>query len=373
MTQIIQNFEKANPSIHVNAQYIQPGPGYTQALLTQIQGGNAPDVFYTTGGSASNGSASVLPLAKAGKLLDLSSQPWASAVPTAAHNLFYSGSGLYGLPLYESPLSVIYNATEFKKLGLTAPSTFSGLLALCTKIHSDGKTGIALPGQTAAQVPIEIAANTVYANTPTWNTQRTAGQTTFAGTAGWQEALQHYVAMDKQGCFQAGAAGSSVPQAFQLVAGGQALMFVGPVDAIGVLSGLAKGSTFAAFPLPGDSPASTRAMVTYSDALAVSATSANKAGATKFIDFVASPAQAALLAKLSGAISISQASSGDLPSNLSAFVPFYKANKVTPYAPDEWISEGVLNAFDPVTTGLLTGQQTVSGGLKSIDQAWTTQ
>ena len=371
MTAVIKAFEKASPSIHVNAQFVPPGNTYVQALTTQVQGGNAPDVFYTDGGPSSNGPVSLVPLAKAGKLVNLSSESWAGDVPQPAHDLFWVNGNLYGLPLFESPLAVEYNQTEFQKLGLTVPTTWAQMLGLCTKIKADGKVPIGEPGQAAVILPLEIAANTVYANNPNWNAQRAAGQTTFAGTAGWEQALQDVVQMNKLGCFQPGAAGTSVPAAFQLVGSGQALMFVGPVDALGAIAPLAHGSTFAAFPLPGATPASTRAMITYSDALAVSSSSSNKAAAIKFVNFVASAEEASLLAKMTGTVSLSEAQSGSLPAPLSAFAPFYKANRVVSYAPDGWTSGGPLNiALLPGTAGLLTGQQTPASVLKTMDQQW---
>jgi raffinose/stachyose/melibiose transport system substrate-binding protein len=368
---IIKDFEQAYPKIHVNAQYVAPGNTYVQALTTQVQGGNTPDVFYTNAGPSSNGTVSLVPLAKAGKLANLAGEPWSGQVPQAAHDLYWVNGGLYGLPLFESPLAVEYNATEFHKLGLTPPTTWAQMLQLCTKIKAAGKIPIGEPGQAAVILPLEIAASSVYANDAHWDAQRAAGQVTFAGSAGWQEALQRVQQMNKLGCFQPGAAGTSVPAAFQMVGSGQALMFVGPVDAIGAF-GPNAASTFAAFPIPGNTPASTYAMITYSDALAVSSTSSNKAAAIKFVNFVASAAEASKLAKLNVAISLSQAQSLSLPAALSSFTPFYKANKVVSYAPDAWPNGGVLlSGLLPGTTGLLTGQQTPATVLKTMDQQWS--
>lgn len=372
ITKIIAKFEKANPKIKVKASFVSPGNPYIQALTTQIQGGNAPDVFYSSGGASSNGAASVLPLAKAGKLVDLSRQSWAGKVPSAARNLYYVNNKLYALPLYESPLAVEYNVTEFKKLGLSVPTTYSQFLGLCSKIKAAGKIPIGEPGQAASELPMELAASTVYSKDPNWNTQRASGSTTFAGTAGWQQAMADVVQMNKAGCFQPGAAGASVPTAFQLVGSGKALMFVGPVDALGAIQPLAKGAKFAAFPLPGTTAAQTTAMITYSDAIAISAQSKNQAADLKFVDYVASPAASALLASMSGTISLTQAARIKLPSQLSAFAPEYKAHRVTTYAPDAWPSGAPLtNALLPDGSGLFTGQQTPSSVLKAMDQEWS--
>jgi raffinose/stachyose/melibiose transport system substrate-binding protein len=369
---IIKNFEAANPGVKVNAQFLPPGNPFLQGLTTQVQGGNAPDVFYTNGGSSSNGPVSVLPLAKAGKIADLSGSSWAGDVPSAARNLFYSGGKLFALPLFEAPLAVEYNATEFKKLGLKPPTTYAEMLQLCGKIKAAGKVPLSVPGQAAVILPLELAANTVYASAPNWDAQRSANKTTFAGTKGWQTAMQRVVDMNKAGCFQPGAAGATVPAAVGDVSSGKALMFAGPVDALGFIEGGAKGKfQFAAFPFPGDTPNSTMAMVSYSPSLVVSNASKNQATAKKFIDFAASPAQSAAAAKAGGTISLQQAKNGNLPAALSSFAPLFKANKTVGYAPDAWASGGPLNtAMIPGMSALLTGQKTPTQVLQSMDQQW---
>lgn len=371
MTAAIKQFEKENPRVHVNAQFVAPGQTYIQALTTQIQGGNAPDVFYTDAGQSSNGSASLLPLAKAGKLLNLAGQTWSGEVPKQAHKLYWIGKKLYGLPLYESPLAIEYNVGEFQKLGLTVPRTFNQFIGLCTKIKAAGLVPLPIPGQAGLLLPLESAASTVYSGDPNWNAQRAAGKVTFAGTKGWQDALQQVVQMNQAGCFQPGAAGTSIAAAFQMVASGQGLMFGGPVDALGAIEGAAHGAKFAAFPLPGYTATSTRAMVTYSDTLVVSKKTQNKAAAVAFVNFIASPAEAKALAKATGTISLVQAESGKLPSALQAFAPFYKANKLVSYAPDGWPTGTPLYAgLYGAGAGILTGQQTPAGILTIMDQNW---
>ena len=66
---IFDRFQQLNPSIKIDATYLPIGTTYANTLRTQLQGGNAPDVFYVTAGSG--GLQSVLPLAKAGYVADL--------------------------------------------------------------------------------------------------------------------------------------------------------------------------------------------------------------------------------------------------------------------------------------------------------------
>ena len=73
-----------NPDIKVDATYLPIGTTYANTLRTQLQSGNAPDVFYVTAGSG--GLQSVLPLAKAGYVADLAKRPWVKTLPLAPAN-----------------------------------------------------------------------------------------------------------------------------------------------------------------------------------------------------------------------------------------------------------------------------------------------
>src|SRR5689334_20825072 len=53
MTSLIKNFNNDYPSNKIMPQYLANGNTYNQALLTQLQAGNPPDVFYAPGGNAS--------------------------------------------------------------------------------------------------------------------------------------------------------------------------------------------------------------------------------------------------------------------------------------------------------------------------------
>jgi raffinose/stachyose/melibiose transport system substrate-binding protein len=315
----------------------------------------------------------VLPLAKAGKLQAFpSNASWAPDIPTAAKDLFYSDNKLYALPLFLAPLAVEYNVTEFNKLGLKPPTTYQELLSMCGTIQKAGKVPMAVPGQAAVILPLEFAANLLYSKEPDWNTKRDAGKVTFAGTPEWKESLQRMADMSKAGCFQKGAAGAAVPAAVGLVSSGKALMFPAPIDALGFIrAGAKNGDQFAAFPLPGDTPDQTTAMVSYSPSLVVSAASKNKNAATKFVEFAATPEQADVAAKASGVISLQAAKSGKLPDAVSSFTDLLKNNKVTGYAPDAWTSGGPFNtAMIGGASGLLTGQKTPEQVLQAMDQQW---
>ena len=106
---ILDRFQQLNPDIKVDATYLPIGTTYANTLRTQLQGGNGPDVFYVTAGSG--GLQSVLPLAKAGYVADLSKRPWVEDDPARARErpLFWRQGRLTALPFDVVPVGVMYH------------------------------------------------------------------------------------------------------------------------------------------------------------------------------------------------------------------------------------------------------------------------
>ena len=120
---VIDRFMQLNPDIKVEATYLPIGTTYANTLRTQLQSGNGPDVFYVTGGNG--GFTSVLPLAKAGYVADLSKQPWVKTFPLAPANrpLYWRRGVLTALPFDVVPVGVMYNTEVMAGLGLEPPKT----------------------------------------------------------------------------------------------------------------------------------------------------------------------------------------------------------------------------------------------------------
>ncbi len=367
MAPFVKSFEKAYPNITVHVQYT-PVDTYNQALYTQLQAGNAPDVFYTNGGTGQN--LSVIPLGKAGYLANLADRSWAHKVPSAAHDLYWVGNKLYGLPMGMSIVGVVYNVSLFHQLGFQVPQTFSQLVALCPKIKAEGKIPMALAGQLPDLYGEAPAASTVYASDPSWNQQRQAGKTTFASTKGWQEALDEFTALNAAGCFQPGAAAGTIAQAFNLLASNQAVMFLAPSAAIGAIEGINPQFQAAMFPVPGPSAASTRAVVEYNDSFSVNAHSSHLDAAMKLLDFLSQDDQQQRYAEEQAEVSLPDAAVGKVPATYSAFGPYLKANKVVTLPTLIWPNAAVGTALTKGLQGLMTGQDTVSTVLRNMDSAW---
>lgn len=365
---VAKNFEAAYPTLKIEFQGVPSGATYGQTLLTQLQAGTAPDVFYTNGGSGSP--EAILPLAAAGRLADLSGRAWAGDVPSIAEGLYWSGDQLYGLPLYLNPLGVVYNVDEFARLSLTPPTTFDALLAMCGTIKDAGKVPIAIPGQFPRLLGQILSASNVYAGDPTWDAKRSADQVTFAGTQGWASTIQDFVAMNDAGCFQPGVQSVGVPQSFSLIGSGQALMYAGPASGMGGILAVDPTLNLAMFPMPGHTASSTRVMAGYFDALAVNATSSMLPDAQRLLDFFAQPDQQAVFAEAAGGISIAEAAAGTLPTRFQLLASLFASQAVVGRAQDAWPGAQVVGALDDALVGSITGQLTVEEGLARLDAAW---
>jgi len=119
MDEVIKEFEAAHPNINIEAEYAPAGPTYGQTLVTQIQGGNAPDIFFGNGGTGAT--ESLIPLAKSGKLLDLSDQAWVANIPDEAKSLYQVDGKTYGLLMDEAPHGILFKPSTFTSLGLEPP------------------------------------------------------------------------------------------------------------------------------------------------------------------------------------------------------------------------------------------------------------
>ena len=168
------------------------------------------------------------PSGKAGNLGDLSQRAWAKDVPAAAHDMYFDGAKLYGLPMGLSLVGVVYNTALFQQLGCKCRppsatwSTCAARSRPLARSHGARRPGAGL----YAQAP---AANTVYATNPNWNEDRAAGKVTFAGTPGWQAALQEFTDLNNAGCFQQGASADTIVKAFNLLGSDQAVDVPGAV------------------------------------------------------------------------------------------------------------------------------------------------
>lgn len=370
LTALATKFGTENPGATATVEFVPPA-NYQQTLLTRLRSGSGPDVFYTNGGSGQV--YSVVPLEKAGQLADLSSQPWAAALPAAAKPLYTVNGKVWALPLALVPIGLAYNTAAFAASGAAEPTTYPGLLAACKTAAAKNTPLISVAGSVPANAGIFaqiIAASTVYAANPNWNADRSANKVTFAGTAGWKTALQEIVDMKNAGCLLGGSEGQGVPAMFSSVGNSQAISLPGPAGVINAVKAITPTLKFGLWPFPGATATDTRATVGYSDAFGVNAKSPSLGTAEAFLNFMAQPANAKSFADAGATISLPDAAAGTTSADLGSFGTFIKNQQVASLPNLQWVNGDVYNALGTGVQGLLTGQLTPDAILTQMDTAW---
>lgn len=131
MTELVSEFEKANPDIKIDAQNI-PWNSYYDKLFTSIAGGNAPD-------------AAMVKLANQPQLVEMDALEAIDArlakwdgKADLANNLLkingFSDGKQYYLPLQYVAIYLYYRTDLFEKAGLKPPATCQDFLAAAKKL-----------------------------------------------------------------------------------------------------------------------------------------------------------------------------------------------------------------------------------------------
>jgi raffinose/stachyose/melibiose transport system substrate-binding protein len=348
-----------------------PGDSLPQAIRTQLQSGNAPDVFYTTGGSGNP--QSTIPYAEAGSLAPITSEAASAAVPENQSDAFVFEDELYGLPVDLDTSGPVFNQGAADEAGVTYPTTYDELLSVCGDVADDGKSFIVLAGAmppNTGQLGMILAAESVYAAEPDWNAQRAAGDVTFADSEGWQQAMGKVTELQEAGCFQEGAEGASFDAITNGLGQATSYMALTPGGAASDLMTGIPGSTFTIQPWPGATAEETILVASANDALSINADAKNPEGAQEFVDWMAQPEQAVAFAEISGGVPTSGLEDATLPDQYAPVLPFLEEGNYIPLANQTWSSGAVYDAMGAGIQGMLTGQASVDDVLASMDEAW---
>ncbi|WP_395400131.1 ABC transporter substrate-binding protein [Arthrobacter sp. UC242_113] len=366
---LIDSFHQKNPNITIKLVE-SPNDQHGQTMRTQLQAGNAPDIFYVAAGHGNNQSFAAL--AEAGYLQDLTSEKWAAdAIPASAKNLYYDADKLYAVPADLAPITELQNVGALKALGLKPATTTAEVLDQCKKVRAAGKSLFAVAGTSGANTGLhamQIAASLVYAKDPQWDEKRAKKETTFADSD-WKKVLERIVEFKDAGCYQDGAAGAGFDQLFPAVAQGKVTAVFAPAGAVAALRAQVKDGSFDVGVIPGDTAEDTRLIASPGNALAVNAAGKHVGSTLKFLEYLAQPANQDALAKGNGNVSVTAAISGKVPSQFPSLEPYFaEADKKIVTQPNYlWPNSGVYDSLGTGIQGLLTGQATPDQVLKTMD------
>lgn len=348
-----------------------PSDAYNTQVTTQLQAGNAADMMILAPGTGQP--ISVITLADAGFLEPLD-ETSAGLVPSGAEAEFQIDGDTFAQPTSLTPVGLVYNVTAAEEAGVNEfPATYEDMLTACTTARDGGKSFTVLAGGipfNTGLFSMLVSATRVYAETPDWNAQRTAGDVTFADS-GWREVLEDVVEMNESGCFQDGAAGGTFDSITQGLGGGTSLTAAVPGSAAASISS-ATGADLnvQAFPPAKGQKAFTVTGANYAWGVNAKADDAVKASAQAFLDWAAEPENAQEFAKLSGAVPITGIEESTLLPSYAPIASLLADGNYVGLPNATWPNPGVYDALGAGVQGLLTGQKTVDQILDEMDAAW---
>jgi raffinose/stachyose/melibiose transport system substrate-binding protein len=348
-----------------------PPDSYGLTLRTQIQGGNAPDVFVVSPGAGQD--SAVLPLAEAGYIEPLGEES-AALVPEGSEGLFTIDGEVYAQPTDLIPVGMLWNVGAAAEAGVDLPEDTDALIDACGQLADDGRSFVAVAGSVPPNpglMTMAVSATRVYADTPDWNAQRAAGEVSFADSEGWQDTLQTVVDMNEAGCFQEGAAGAGFDAITQGITQGTALTAYVPGGAATELMNATEGLelNIQAFPPANGGEEYILASPNYALAVSSDADDATKAAVEDFLAWMAEPENAAEFIEVSGGVAITGPDENISP----VYEPVADLLESGSYAPLpnlEWPNPGIYDALATGVQGLIAGQGDVATVLESIDRAW---
>jgi len=363
---LAEAYMKANPDVKITLNEV-PNDSYGQTLTTQLNAGNASDVFQTAPGVGQN--YSTVTLAKAGLLAPLNDSA-TKTIPNGSESQFQNDGSTFGVALGLTFVGSVLNDTSAKAAGVTYPTDWSGLLGTCQDLAKSGKSLFVLAGSmppNTGLMAMSIAATRVYAENPTWNDDRTAGKTTFAATQGWKDTLNDIVDMSKAGCFQKGAEGAGFDAITSGMLQGSSVAGFLPSGSAADLKQNAADQDFLIEPVPPAAGGKAFGIAGADYALSLSKKAADSAAAKKFIEWATTDDAQKVFSDTAGALPLGQDLSGTVFAPVADIV---NNGDFIPLPNSSWANAAVYDALGAGVQGLLTGQKTVDQVLADMDKAW---
>jgi raffinose/stachyose/melibiose transport system substrate-binding protein len=372
-TTLADAFEKENKGVTVTPVNL-PTQSYPTALATRVQGGNAPDTFYSEGGTGQPDS--IIPFAKAGELLELTDPAIKAALPADQKSLWTYNGKVYGVPLGTQANGVIYNDVLAKSIGVNidASTSLDDIISQCAVARAHGKTVYGLAGSTYQNngiLAVALATSTVYGPDKNWNQKRAENKVTFAGTKGWTTALDSIKKMYDAGCFQDGATSAGFDALTNGASSGKILGFFAPSAAAQQIM-VAAGGHVKLIALPVAAPSGTKTYLSLSADQSVSASAKTKSPtiAENFLKYIVSEQGQKAYSAATGTIPVNVSQSSALLPQYEGIKNMIASNDTRGYAPTDWPNAKVYTDLGNGVQGILTGQMTAKQVLQQMDADW---
>lgn len=367
----VAGFEKANPGVKVEVKrtaFTQ----YAQALRQQLSTNQAPDLARAALGYGEASSATAL--AEKGLLRDFGDASWIGEVPQASRTSTEYEGGTFAYPVDATAIGIFYLPSVLKEAGVTLPKTFTELISTCEG-GGKGKIVFALGANETSGMPLflldSLVASTAFAENPKVGEERLAGETTFAGTKGWEEAFDQFAQMSEAGCFDKNAVGISQEQASLELAQGKALMAVSLTVTLPLFQAGNPKEELKMAPFPGNADASmVRVPNGPVDGYVIPKKASDPQLAEEFIAFYAE--HRGEYSQVDESIPAIPVGEGEpsVPAYAKELEPFIP-DKAAPLAQNEWPNPEVQVAAAQGLIEILLGSAEPRSVLEKMDSAWT--
>lgn len=365
---INKRFHDKYPNITIEYENA-PVDQYQTLIRTRLASGDAPDIIGVFPGTWKD------TFVKAGYLMDLSDRPWVSRLQDGAKNMESKDGKVYGLPLDQNAIGVVYNKKIFKDLGLSIPKTWDEFLQVSDKIKAANIIPLALGNKdlwVTQLVPYAMAPSAIYRDNPNFDKDMYDGKSTFANSP-WKKIMEDYAMLDQKGYFNKGSLGTSYDQMVQLMATGKAAMEVMGNWGLPPILAANPQADLGMFPLP-YAEAGKKVYVSSAIALGLGASAATKHPdeVKKYLDFWAEAENNLQLLKQAKAFPVFKDVNPDLDPTLKELVPYLNVGTYN-FLDQNW-PQGVQDTmFKDIQNVMVDGGKTFSidSMLKDMDKVFT--
>ncbi len=375
LSQVISNYEKAHPGVRITVTAI-PSNNYQSTLLTELRGGNGPDIMFVWGGYGNP--MAVGELASAGYLARLNNQPWVPTLSSTGKSVVDINGAVLALPMNYEVVSFFYNKMAFQKAHVTPPASFAQLVGDCAALNKVGITPIDEGNEVGyinTLIPAIFADDYVYWKDPTFYQSLAAGKVSLANSALWRQGIkvgnEDYAQLFKDHCFEPNSTATTDTESVAAVASGHAGMNAMLTEFEDYHADNPKGSFGSFEPGLTGSPKSVVLTMDPSFLLAVNAHSHYETQAEAFLSYLAQPVQAGYLSRLSEDIPSVRVNGFRMPQlfqGLSSLINkdqegyYFSSYSKSPQTKTVWIAEA-----EDIATGTATPQQATAAVVKTLN------
>jgi raffinose/stachyose/melibiose transport system substrate-binding protein len=370
MDEVVAAFREANPDTEVTVTYADTDQ-LQSTLRTQLSSGTAPDVFTVWPGSGNPAALDLL--APSGYLADLSDAAFASEIPEGDRPVTEYEGATHVVPVTYSGIGVIYSQEALDGLGAEPPTTWSELIELCGTARAEDMSLLALGNQTpwvTQLVTYALAATTVYSDTPDFDGLMASGDASFADSE-WRTALEKYLEMEEEGCFNEDPLGTSYEASVSSVVQGRSVGLVQVATTLSQVRTEMGDAELGMFALPATDDAGETLMPgSISAAYGVNAESQNPEAAMAFVEFLGSAEGQDIYATEGGTLTALPDEEREADPALSTLTEFQSQGRTVPFMDQRWPNPRVQQTHFTVVQQLFAGDITVEDALAEMDGSY---